>query len=311
MTWTLKLIKVALGLAVLSIASESACSQQLDNPFEALATAPSRKMTSFEIKPLLSDPLFPDQPIEMPVRDVNQAAALGSQELIAWLKNIIQDNLPETYQDNRQWNKQREVFNGVHIKLDGLNLETHRNRKLVNAGTWTRYEISFVEPEKNLQIDFKRLDAIDSDTVAFETVVVAPLDIYGQMAEWARDIKLISLSAHADAVVRLTLSGQVKFQLNMLKLPPDVSVRPVVDQAQVELLSYRVRRISKIDGDAAKVLGKGMRGVIDDKIEDVNKTLVAKINRQIEKRKEKMTFSAQDWVLSKLPLPSASKPEEK
>ncbi len=310
MSSTLKWIKGGLGLAILSVASESACSQQLDNPFEALATAPSRKMTSFEIKPLLSDPLFPDQPIEMPARAVNQAA-LGSPELIAWLKNIIQDNLPETYQDNRQWNKQREVFNGVHIKLDGLNLETHRNRKLVNAGTWTRYEISFVEPEKNLQIDFKRLETIDSDTVAFETVVVAPLDIYGQMAEWARDIKLISLSAHADAVVRLTIAGQVKFQLNMLKLPPDVSVRPVVDQAHVELLSYRVRRISKIDGDAAKVLGKGMRGVIDDKIEDVNKTLVAKINRQIEKRKDKMTFSAQDWVLSKLPLPSAPKTEEK
>lgn len=311
MSWNLKWIKGVLGLAILFIASESVYSQQLDNPFEALPpTTPSRKMASIEIKPLLSDPLFPDQPIVMPIQDANKVA-LGSPELIAWLKNIIQDNLPETYQDNRQWNKQREVFNGVHIKMDGLNLETHRNRKLVNAGTWTRYEISFVEPEKNLQIDFKRLDAIDSDTVAFEVVVVTPLDIYGQMAEWARDVKLISLSAHADAVVRLTLSGKVNFQLNMLKLPPDVSVRPVIDEAQVELLSYRVRRISKLDGDAAKVLGKGMRGVIDEKLEDVNKTLVAKINRQIEKRKDKMTFSAQDWVLSKLPMPSSAKSDEK
>ncbi|MFO0942628.1 MAG: hypothetical protein U0930_17975 [Pirellulales bacterium] len=110
----------------------------------------------------------------------------------------------------------------------------------------------------------------------------------------------------------MTLAGTVKFRLNVLKLPPDVTIVPNIERASVELLEYRLRKFSKIDGDAAKLLGKGMRGTIDDKIDDVNATLPVKINRQLEKRKEKLTFSAQDWLLSKLPMPTVKDdtPEE-
>lgn len=262
-------------------------------------------MKSVEIQPLAIDPLLPEDavvrhtPVSSPA-----SSSIGSPELKAWLKTLIQQNLPPTYEDNRKWNKQREVFSGVHVKLDGLKLETHRNRKLVNAGTWTRYEIIFVEPEKNLQVDFTRLEVINNDTIAFESIIVTPLDIEGQLAEWARDVKLFSITAHADAKARLMLAGTVRFRLNVLKLPPDVTIVPNIERASVELLEYRLRKLSRIDGDAAKLLGKGMRGAIDDKIEDVNETLAAKINRQLEKRKEKLTFSAQDWLLSKLPMPT-------
>ena len=182
--------------------------------------------------------------------------SLASPELLAWLKNLIRENLPEKYVDDRKWNKQREVVNGLHIKLDGLKLHTHRNRTLVNAGTWTRYEIDFVDPSQYLQVEFQRLDFDQKDTIQFETTVIAPLDIEGQLAEWVRDVKIISLTAHAAATVRLTVSGKVRIQLNMLKLPPDIVIKPLIQHAKVELLEYRVRRISKIEGDAAMLLVK-------------------------------------------------------
>lgn len=304
-----------LGIVALIVGMAStALAQQLDDPFAPLASPKSDRMKSVEIEPLSLDPLLPsDSPkasTTVPAIAVN--SSIGSPEMKDWLKKLIQQNLPPSYEDNRKWNKQKEVFSGVHVKLDGLKLETHRNRKLVNAGTWTRYEITFVEPEKNLQVDFTRLEVINNDTIAFETIIITPLDIEGQLAEWARDVKLFSITAHADAKAKLILAGKVKFRLNVLKLPPDVTIVPKIDHASVDLLEYRLRKLSRIDGDAAKLLGKGMRGAIDDKIDDVNETLAAKINRQLEKRKEKLTFSAQDWLLSKLPMPTVKddSPEE-
>ena len=114
---------------------------------------------------------------------------------------------------------------------------------------------------------------------------------------------MISLSVNADATCKMTMSGTVQFQLNPLKLPPDVIIKPHVDRAVVELSYFRVRRISQIGGDFAKALGEGAQGVIDKKIEETNEKLVQKINKQIDKQQSKMVFSLQNWLQSKLPAP--------
>lgn len=288
----------------LEVCAPLAAQQAQDDEPSIKQTAMTR-LSAIEIKPLLADPLSRNSTAQLPSKPQPEKYGIGSPEMVAWLKQVIRDNLPPSYEDNRKWNLQREVWDGVHIKLDGTKLDTHRKKKLVNAGTWTRYAISFIEPEKNLVVDFDRLELVDSARIAFQTTVVAPLDIRGQLAEWVRDVKLYSVSAHATSTVKLTLAGEVQFQLNMLKLPPDVSLKPVVEQANVQVLHFEVHRISRIGGDAAELLGKGMRRVIDERVEDLNEQLVVKINRKLEKRSEKFYFSSQDWLMSKLPLPSA------
>ena len=282
--------------------------QQFEPEMVALREEPyfRNRFSAVEIKPLLTDPLAENIPIKLATAATQPKNGIGSPEMIRWLTELIHENLPPTYEDNRRWNLQREVLSGLHIELDGLKLNTHRNRKLVNAGPSPRYAISFIEPDKNLIVAFQKLEPLEGAKVAFETTVVAPLDIRGQLAEWARDVKLYSFSAHATSTVKLTLAGTVQFQLNMLKLPPDITVKPVIEQAHVQVSDFEVHRISRLGGDAAELLGKGMRKVVDEKIEDMNRTLVVKINSKLQKRSEKFSFSTQDWVMSKLPLPSAT-----
>jgi hypothetical protein len=296
------------GLMIASVAISAAwCFPLAAQTSELLppnADQAPRRPSAIEIRPLLVDPLASSVPVQLASTPVPNKNPIGSPETIAWLKQIIRENLPPTYEDNRKWNLQREVWNGVHVKLDGLKLDTHRKRKLVNAGTWTRYTISFVEPDKYLNVEFQRLEPIDSAKIAFETTVIAPLDIHGQMAEWARDVKLYGFSTQAAATVKLTLAGTVQFQLNLLKLPPDITIKPVIDRANVKVLHFEMHRISRIGGDAAELLGKGMRRVVDERVEDMNESLVGKINRKLEKQSEKLSFSTQDWLMSKLPIPS-------
>ena len=180
---------------------------------------------------------------------------------------------------------------------------TKRRKKLVNAGTWTKYRVEFVEPDKNLHIEFQQLQSLPDGRIAFSVSVESLLDVFGRLSQWVRDVQMISLSVNADATCKMTMSGTVQFQLNPLKLPPDVIIKPHVDQAEVELSYFRVRRVSQIGGDFAKALGEGARGVVDKKIEETNEKLVAKINKQIDKQQSKMVFSMQDWLQSKLPAP--------
>lgn len=232
-----------------------------------------------------------------------ESTSIATPQLVSWLTEMVRDNLPPTYEDDRKWGQQKEVWDGVKVWREGNRLETKRKTKLVNAGTWTRYSISIVEPEKNLHVTFNRLETLPDSRIAFAVTVECPLDVFGRLSQWARDVQVISISANADATSRLTIEGTVQFQMNVLKLPPDIAIKPHIDHAHIELTHYRVRRISQVGGDFAKVLGNSLRGVVDERIEDMNSKLVDKINKQIEKNQHRLSFSTQDWLRSKLPLP--------
>ncbi|MCA9130647.1 MAG: hypothetical protein KDB22_26350 [Planctomycetales bacterium] len=229
---------------------------------------------------------------------------IASPQVVAWLTKMIHENLPSSYENDKKWGKQKEVWNGVEIWREAGRIETKRKKKMVNAGTWTKYRIDIVEPENRLHVTFNRLEMLPDGRIAFDVVVDCSLDVYGRLSQWARDVQVISISANADAACRLTLIGTVALQMNMLKLPPDIAIKPHVDYAHVDLTYYRVRRISQVGGDFAKVLGNGLRGVVDEKLEDMNAKLVEKINAQLDKHNEKMSFSPQDWLRTRLPLPS-------
>ncbi len=101
-----------------------------------------------------------------------------------------------------------------------------------------------VEPEKNLKIQFHQLEVGADRKIHFNVSVEMLLDVFGRLSQWVRDVQMISLSANADATCRLNIRGTVAFQLNPLKFPPDVQIKPHVDDASVEIAQFKVRRIS-------------------------------------------------------------------
>ena len=228
---------------------------------------------------------------------------LASPRTIAWLKQLICENIPESYVDDKKWNQQKEVWDGLDISRDGLKIETKRKRKLVNHGTWTRYCLRAVDPQRYLDVQFRRLEATPEGKVAFDVSIELLLDVFGRMSQWVRDVQLISLSANADAVCKLSVAGTIEFQLNPLRLPPDIRIKPHVDTARIDVTYFRVRRISQLGGPLAVELGNGLRRALEDKLEESNAKLPDKMNRQLEKHSDRMLFSTHDWLESKLPLP--------
>lgn len=258
---------------------------------------------------------WPDTPPTVPIPRIAAApeaiatpldsSDMASPQMIAWLSQLVRENLPETYENDKKWNKQKEVWDGVDFSRDGLKIKTKRKHKLVNHGTWTRYRLQIVDPEHRLDIQFHKLEVAPDGKIVFDVSVEMLLDVFGRLSQWVRDVQLISLSANADAVCKLSIQGTVEFQLNPLRLPPDIIIKPHVDAARVDISYFRVRRISQLGGPAAAQLGNGLRAALESKLEEANEKLPEKMNRQLVKHSDRMVFSTQAWLQSKLPLPSA------
>ncbi|MCA9133743.1 MAG: hypothetical protein KDA45_11335 [Planctomycetales bacterium] len=291
--------RLELCLLAASLLASLRCANLLAQSGAAVAVLPAATTQA------KSTATIPARLAAFPLTAGGESSSIATPYVVAWLTAMVHDNLPPTYADDRKWGQQKEVWDGVKIWREGGRLETKRKTKTVNTGTWTRYRLTIVDPEQNVHIEFHRLETLPDGRIAFEVSVECLLDVFGRLSQWARDVQLLSISAQADAACRLTLAGTVKFQLNMLKLPPDVAIKPHVDVAHVELTHYRVRRVSQVGGDFAKYLGQGLRSVVDEKLEDMNAKLVGKINAQLEKHSPRLEFSTEDWLRSKFPLPGA------
>lgn len=265
--------------------------------------------------PALPDPGAPEyHPVSEQVPEAMAHVAIPvnadeRQELSTWVKWLVLKNLPPNYQDKRKWNRQKEIVSGLDVKMDGLRLDTKRRRKMVNHGAWSRYEIDFVEPAKELVVDITRIEFPDSGLIDIQCRVETPLKLFGRLTQWQRDVQIFSLSVAGRARVELTIDATVQVQVNPLVFPPDVEFRPKVTKAHVNLKEFEVDRVSHIGGDAAELVGKAMRKTLEKKLEDYDEKVVEKMNKEIEKQKGRLKLSLSEWGSKKLNSAKPQTPE--
>lgn len=242
----------------------------------------------------------PNQPkIALPetLEDVTRPATADErQELASWVRWLVLRNLPPSYEDNRKWNRTKEVFNGITLRREGWKLETKRKRKTAKHGTWSRYYIEFIDPEEKLAIEITKIEFPKGGPIRVETKVIAPLKLFGRVSEWVRDVQLYSISTNATATIEMNVVCDIQVRINPLKVPPDVEFLPVILDASVGLQNLDIERISQIQGPAADVLGKGIRDILDSRLEDYREKLVQKMNAEILKQKGKLKLSIQEWL---------------
>ncbi|MCE2800307.1 MAG: hypothetical protein LW724_12175 [Planctomycetaceae bacterium] len=253
------------------------------------------------------DPVLIERKLELP-ETLDQVASPTQEELkelSQWTRWLCLMNLPANVEDTRKWGKQRRVWDGLDVKLDGMRIDTKQRWKMANDGTWSRYLIEFVDPANELKVEVKKFD-VEPDGKKFTTSVwvVAPLKLFGRVNQFARDVQLVSVSAKADATVRMKVDCQVEIKLIPVSFPPDVEFRPKVTDATIELLDFRVHEISQIHGQAAEWIGEGIREILDRKLTEYREKLVIKMNQTISKQQSKLRISASKWLTSSMNLAS-------
>lgn len=256
------------------------------------------------------DPTFipadekPTQPSLTLARDLNELnQPSNGSELSDWLKWIILKNLPPVYEDNRKWGLEKSVYDGFRFRREGLRVETKRAYKTVKHGTWSRYYLEFIDPADRLSIEVPSYRMVSDNRMQLTMACQVPLHAFGRMSQWQRDVQLISLSINADATVRLEVDAEIGVEVSPLVFPPVFQFMPQVQRATVQVVEYKVHRISQLRGPLAKEIGDGLRGMLDERLRDFNERLPSKMNAQLDKQRDKLQLSISQSIPAWFSLP--------
>lgn len=242
------------------------------------ATSPPRQQTE------AGDEAIPDQHVQPSSNDPNedlqtlrsllekdQGASINQQLTELGLKY-----LPPNYDDEKKWGKSKE-FKTLIPRSDPL---------VLNHGTWRKYHVVPVNPQDHFRIRLNNLRN-EKGKVHFTLECDCRLQLEARQAKWVRGVQLYSVNAEADADVTLALDCQLKIGFDW-KTEPVMVIEPKIENADITIHQFRIHRVSKVGGEFAQQVTRAARDWLDDHEEKNEAKLVDKINRQIEKKKDRL-----------------------
>jgi hypothetical protein len=220
---------------------------------------------------------------ELPGREIPVGETLQQ-----FITALVVDQIPREYENTKKWRGTKKVMSGLDWEVDGVKVETRRQWKVVNHGTWSMYRLKLIDPETECEVRLENLRDLGNNKAAFDLIGVARLDCFGRMSRWQRGVQLISLSAEADAKVRLHAHVEVTMGIDPRTFPPDILLHPVVTAADLQLQEFQLRRVSKAEGPLVKQIGEGVEEGVQEYLAEHRQKLVDKMNGQLEKKRNKM-----------------------
>ena len=227
-------------------------------------------------------------------QEINDAKKLDD-----FLTQLALDSMPVRYVEDKDWGKQKERWDGIKVSFKNGRLLTKRRKKMVNHGTWDRYEVSLVDPENSFSVQLNNFEETDSDRVTFDVIITAKVNVVARQAKWVKGVQLYSISADGSAAVKLAISASLGSRLDVAKFPPDLIFDPRIEDAKIELEDFRIDRVSKAGGEFAQQVTRIVKSKLDKKVAAKEEKLVKKLNAKIEKNRDRLTLSANDAVKSK------------
>jgi hypothetical protein len=222
-----------------------------------------------------------------------------SAEFQDWITALAREQLPDNYEKRKNWGHTARTFDGVKVWIEDGHLETRRKFKEANDGQWQHYRVKLTDPDEKFDVKISRIRKVDSNVVGLELTVLANLKVFGRESLWEHGVQLYSVSAEADARVRLWAAVEVTTHVDITRFPPDVALDPKVTAAKFEIPDFRIRRIGGFHGPVVRSLSHTTREAVEAKLVEDNAKLVAKLNRAIDKQEKKLRISLADIAASK------------
>jgi hypothetical protein len=220
-----------------------------------------------------------------------------SAAMLEFLESIIREHIPANHVDEKDWNKTKRVFAGVKLRREGLKLETKRRWKEVNDGLWRRYEVTLLDPEKKLDVRLSEVHWLPDGRLHARLKIASELLVVARQAQWNLDVRFYSFDTQARVRMELDVETTTAFRMDASKLPPTLVVDPIVEQASLRMTRFEVDKIGQIGGDIAEELGDTMEVFVRNHlVRPQSKKLADTLNRQIDKKRDKLRLDAGDWL---------------
>jgi hypothetical protein len=216
--------------------------------------------------------------------------APSAEEFSQIVAQLITEAIPRQYERTKDWGRTKQITTGVRSSGNFFKFDIHRRKSEVKHGVWKHYRVELVEPDKNLLVRIENLRITGPGRYALTLFVSSKLHGWARAKVYERGIHLIALEAEGEGPIELKLDAEIALEsIPTDSWVPGVAVRPVITDARLILDEFRINRISDVRGSLARELGDGLRHLVEDELSGPK--LVAKLNRSIEKRRERLQFT--------------------
>jgi hypothetical protein len=216
------------------------------------------------------------------------AGADPQQAMWVALSRLIERAIPLEYEKQKDWGATKEIATGLRFEGSGLDARLKRRKRDVSHGVWKHYRLKLVDPAQHLSIELASLRAVAPGRMAFTLHATAKLDAWARAKVYQYGVHIIALEMESDMRVRLAIDGEFSLTLAGNGGEPIVSVVPTITRAELAIEEFQLRRVSNADGPIVRELGDGVRAIVEDELNGPK--LVEKLNRAIEKKRDRLTF---------------------
>ena len=146
-------------------------------------------------------------------------------------RRITRGYYQATVEKEKEWGRQSERWDGLHIQLKDFKLKTKRRKKLVNHGDWKKYSAELIDPKSRLKIRLNSVKKSKLGNANINLEIEADLKLFGRYSKWVKGVQLFSLSADALATVVLQVNLEIRldascaFQREILSLVGSIPAR--------------------------------------------------------------------------------------
>ena len=219
------------------------------------------------------------------------------QPLAEAFTELIHDAIPLNYERKKDWGKKKRIPAGV--KFTGHVFRKLRVRKRtidVNHGVWKKYRITQVDPEKHLRVRVLNMHSDQPGHLGLTLTIESAIHGWAQAKVYNRGVHVIALTSECDTKILLTLDCDIRVKFEPALFLSAVVIDPKVTSSKLILKDFRLKSIGKLHGPLVKELGDGLKSLIKDQLS--SKKLTKKLNRAIDKKREKLRFSADKYLAS-------------
>ncbi len=176
-----------------------------------------------------------------------QDAAAPAPPLSLLIESIVRSSLPETFEDDRHWNKHQEVFSGFKVRSRGLDVRISKREKSVRHGFWRKVTVTLLDPAQTFRLQINNVQPVGDGRYTFEVVADVRAQVVARFEHWNLDVKLLNGSTKADASLRLRADCSLQWELTSdNELGPVVILKPDVVNVDLELQDLDLRRLGQL-----------------------------------------------------------------
>lgn len=240
-----------------------------------------------------------EQKIPASAQSTSEKPVNASDDFNRLVTQLVLDSIPHTFTEDKDWGGQKERFDGFKRTRYGLRVDFKTRKKLVNHGTWKKYDVSLRNPNEEFSVAVNNMRELTEGKIAFDIDFGAHLNVGGRQSKWVKGVQLYSLSATGHAKVRLRLGVDLEVTTDAKSFPPDLVFVPKIRSADISLDEFRIDRVGKAGGEFAQQASKQLRPLLEKKIADKERGLVKKLNAKISKKQDRLRLPIGDALDSK------------